>query len=473
MRVFNQDKSKTGIIFIASIAVFVLALLWGLLLTKSLAVASAFSVGLFYLLVVFAKFSWIISAFLLTSALGPLLNIPVTSDGLQLALAILFSGFFCLVLKLIYMKDSSVFAVPLKNPQNILLLLFLLVMVVSLINSANIFLSLQHIKRFIYCLMIYFFITFSITDEEQLKRAFLFILLGYLLVALFGIGEAVSGRRIYEVLGQRSLFGSNVPEAVTSISEKGRLQGVMGNAEFHSYRMLSFFLFLLYPFFTAPGKITKVIIFIMMLLSITNIIGAAYRGAMIAFIASLLFYFIFARYRFKWLVFSFLTIVFVCGGLFLYIMLPNLNIERLSKTEGKAVDTVHMRKNNVLVGVKMAMEHPIIGHGPDGFVIQYSRFIRDMPRMRKAELKPHNTYIQILVEYGSIGFCIFLALLVIIFRNLYSVLSNQDGKPHWFILSLISVYAAHLILMGGGNLLLDHNFWIVISLAGVVKRVYG
>ena len=467
----NYSRSKTLFTLIILLFALFIASAWAILLNKSVLLGLVFVVGIAYVCALFFKPFWATLAFVITSVFGPLLNIPITGDGLLLSLAILFTAFLVWVTKAVLLKDRDLFLLPIQSPAHVFLVAFLMVMTISLVNTTDMAVSLAQIKRFTYCIIIYFYMIYSVKDESQLKKVFAVMLTVYFLVSVLGIVEAISGTRVYEFLGGKSLFGASVPGAVLKISEKGRIQGVMGNAEFHSFRMISFFLFSCGAFFLAKSKFQKIVVGILMLLAIMNVIGTAYRGAIIALGVSFFAFLLLSKIRQKWLIFALSLSSITLVGLFLYVAFPDLNIERLVKIEGKAVETVDMRKNNVIIGFNMTLDHPIIGNGPDGFVLQYNRYTRDFPGARTEELKTHNTYIQVLAEYGIVGLTIFLLFLFIAARNAYQSLKKANPSFGFLILSLLATLAAHFTLMGGANVLLDHNFWLILAVAGIAERI--
>lgn len=448
-----------------------MSVLWGLVLGRSVLLALVLVAGGIYLWVLFFRPFYITLAFLFTLPFGPLFNLPLTKGGFLLSLVFAFTGLLAWITKALLVKDADLVALPTSKPVYILIVCFLLAMVISLINTTNLGISLAQIKRFAYNVVVCFFVAYTIKDKEQLKSGFAALLIGYLIICLLGLHEAVSGKYIYSFLGGKSLFGSAIPEDVRTISGT-RLNGPIGNPEGQSIRMITFLVFLLYPFFRYRFNAKKAMTALLMLLALANIVGTAYRGAAIGLAAALFVFFLFGRIRYKWLLFTTSAMLVVLIGIWVYSVFPRLDIERLAATTGSEVRTVELRKRNTLIGLKMALDHPIVGHGPEGFVLQYHRYSHIVPEARSEEIKAHNTYVQVLAEYGLVGFIVIVSILFIAWRNLLRIALKADNSDHFLVLSILAALSAHISVMMGTNLLFEFNFWGIIAIAGAVERVY-
>lgn len=468
------SNTKPRIIFISAMLAlaFCVSAAWGILVAYSATLALVLAIGLVYLVVVVVRPFYAVLAFLLTLPLGPLLSVPFTESGFLLSLAIVQTSFVAWVLKALVVKDGDLFALPLSKPGHMLMAAFLIVMALSLMNTTNLTVSLRQIKRFAYYVIIYFFIAYAIKDRKQLGIAFVVLLISYSIPCLLGLVEAFSGKSIYEFLGNRSLFGGDLPPPVLIVSEF-KLHGPVGNAEFHGFRMISFFALLLCPLVLLKSKTKKIFIALLILLALANIIGTAYRGAVLGLTTAVLAFFMTGRIRHKWLALAISALAIVSIGFWVYVLFPQLDIERLTKIKGEAVETVELRKNNTLIGLRMALDHPIIGQGPDGFFLRYYSYSGLLPEAHVRAVKAHNTYIQVLAEYGVVGLSVFSLIILITLRNILRVVRGSAGPDHYLALSIFAALFAHVAMMVGGNLLLDDNWWLLVAMAGVVEKIYS
>jgi O-antigen ligase len=236
--------------------------------------------------------------------------------------------------------------------------------------------------------------------------------------------------------------------------------------------MVSFFACSLFPFVVWRSGLKKTAMALVILIVLANIIGTSYRGAILGLVASGLTFCFFGHLRHKWLTLGLAVMLVVSIGWSVYLLFPGLNVERLTKTKGREVETVALRKNNVLIGLEMAADHPIIGNGPDGFLLKYYQYARVLPDAQERAIKAHNTYVQVLAEHGIIGLTIFGLIIGITLRNLLLVLRRMTGPDHFMILAIFSALVALSAMMIGGNMILDDNLWTIIALGGAADRIY-
>lgn len=127
-----------------------------------------------------------------------------------------------------------------------------------------------------------------------------------------------------------------------------------------------------------------------------------------------------ARYR---IVITGLATVLISFGLAYLLALYGITnqysgsmVERMEKSDGASMVTdtsgrLTIWKNSV----EVALERPLLGHGPDGF--RYSKIERPHPGI----YQPHNSVVQVLVEFGITG-------LVLVSLFLYQELRQFHGR---------------------------------------------
>lgn len=472
MEATGNTRQKIIMVFFALVGATIVSAVWGTLLAQSalLGLMGISAVGYFF--VIFLRPFFATLLFLFALPLGPLLNLPFTQGGFLLSLVVVQTGFAVWVIRALFVRDESLSVLPLTKPVHLLMLAFVSAMGLSLLNTPEMTASLNQIKRFTYYVIIYFFIVYTVKDVRRFKWSIFVLLAGYFVAALLGLVEGIAGKGIYEFLGHRSLLGGPLPPPVLDINP-GKLNGPAGNAEFHSFRMITFFACLLALLVVWRSGMKKAAIVGVILVALINIIGTSYRGAVLGLLVSGATFCLAGRLRRKWLIVTASVLLILSIGWSVYMIFPQLDVERLTKTSGHAVETVAFRKNNIIIGLEMAADHPIIGNGPDGFLLNYHRYRSILPQAHVRAVKVHNTYVQVLAEYGIIGLSIFGLIIVLTLRNVFSALKRLEGWDHFMVVSLFSALLAHVAMMIGGNILLDDNWWTLVALGGVVDRIYA
>ncbi len=463
---------EPGILFrwIVALSVLCITVISCVLMKISPFLLMAFLSSAIYIFVLFYRPSLGAYAYVSTLGFAALLNLPITQDGLRLSTMLVLSALLVWIAKALLTADRDLILKPLDNIIHILLCVIPLTMVISLVNSRDIGQSTGEIKQFIYCSAAYFVILFNIKSLRQLKKIIIFIVCTGFIVSVFGIMEGTI-ESIYSYLHNKSVFGAPLSRPILWISAN-RINGLIGDGDSHGMYMSVIFLFSLYLFFTLKPKIFKTLLLVTMLTSLFNIIGAASRGAALGFLLSLFVFWIVIDLRRKWLILTSALASFLIIAILMIALIPDLNIERFYDPKGEAKKTVGLRINNLVIGLAMAKDHPIIGNGPDGFMNNYLRYgPRITPSARRIPTKPLNAYLQALVEYGIVGLTLFLAITIFIIKALIRLLKNVTGKVKYLVAAIFAAFCGYTFFLNTTGLFVDQTYWLLVALAGTLISI--
>jgi O-antigen ligase len=279
------------------------------------------------------------------------------------------------------------------------------------------------------------------------------------------------GKNIYNTLNQKSLFNAPLSRTILWTSEN-RINGLIGDGDSHGMFMSLIFLLSLSLFFISKSKRGKSLSLIVMFTSLFNIIGAASRGAVLGFVTALIIFWSLIELSKKWLILASIVTLSLIFFFSMIILIPDLNIERFYNPKLEAQKTVGLRLNNLAIGLKMVGEHPMIGSGPDGFMLNYLRYARLIPGTRRIPTKPLNTYIQALVEYGVVGLTAFLFLLFLMIKHFIQLLKNAKGIDRYMIGIIFSVLCGYCVFINTTGFFVDQIYWLLIALCGVTITIY-
>jgi len=118
---------------------------------------------------------------------------------------------------------------------------------------------------------------------------------------------------------------------------------------------------------------------------------------------------------------------------------PASYADRLKSLRKHADSAINQRASYVVVALRAFAQRPLLGYGPGAFPKIYAqteyaeRFqIGDHPKERYA----HNTYLEVLIGSGGVGLALFLAVLVVAFRNFSEAKRRAlpQGDPNLAIL---------------------------------------
>jgi len=216
----------------------------------------------------------------------------------------------------------------------------------------------------------------------------------------------------------------------------------------HNPNLLGMYLALVIPFILVPifyeKKIKYKIYFSVSLAIMLAALALTYsRGAMIAVAVSILAFVAF--YSLKYFL-----IVLLISPLSIFVVPDNIitRIKSLSLKDSTIFYRVKIWKN----AKNMIFKKPIIGigYGKENFAKEYLNYMVDT----KPVSHTHNTFIQILVENGIVGFITFVALIVAAIRYLIITIYNIDDKyKKIFSIATLSMIIGFIFLSIGEDVL--------------------
>ena len=201
-----------------------------------------------------------------------------------------------------------------------------------------------------------------------------------------------------------------------------------------------------------------------------NIVGSGTRGAMLALGVSSLVIWMFNRASRKWLAFLLGSLILVvpCAA----VLTPDLDIERIYRYEGKQENTLQLRWHNVYVGLMMVPDHPLIGHGPYGYLTNYHRYtIRSFADVKKTTAKLHNAFVEVLVNYGIIGFTIFASFVVSTLISLFLLARDPRLKDRSLEITIFAAVCGYSVFMLSTGWLVNQGYWLIMALGSAACRI--
>ena len=89
------------------------------------------------------------------------------------------------------------------------------------------------------------------------------------------------------------------------------------------------------------------------------------------------------------------------------------------------------RSSEMLTGLAMFLEHPILGVGAGNYNTNYQRYSQQIGLEFRSEARdPHSLYIQLLAETGILGTIAFLGMIYFLFEALNKACRSIEGSPH-------------------------------------------
>ena len=365
--------------------------------------------------------------YVFTLSFARLLNLPITQGGFSAATAIALCSFVLCLFGYLVRKDRDLISILTNRIDQAMPILFLIAMVLSLMNSRAIAISIVQIQQFLYQVVVYYFLHLIIREKYILRKAVLILLIGGSIVAVLGLIEAVFHTPFYFLLGRqpRSLFGAtlDLKQAITTIQGyvgkgieigKGRIIGLIGDGPLHGIYMVVVAVFSVFFLQATKKPIVRILCGFSFLISIFNILGSGSRAAFVSLIIALFIYLYLMDIPHKTAVVISSISIIVLLTLIMVVFIPSIRTTRSFTYSDDSAATAEMRYEHIPVSLMMFGDHPIFGQGPDGFLINYKHYAAGITNhaSRIKNLRSHNTPLQVLAEYGMVGFIILFMTII-------------------------------------------------------------
>ena len=137
-------------------------------------------------------------------------------------------------------------------------------------------------------------------------------------------------------------------------------------------------------------------------------------------------------------------------------------------------DSMRQRSGIVRTGVEVFLHNPVLGVGV-GQAPNYIEISGMGYSAGKRGLAPHNTYLELLVESGILGFTCFMAIVIVMIRNLLRAgrywLKKRPEYAQLCMACMLSV-GAYLATSLFLHMAFPRYFWLLMGLAGAAARIF-
>lgn len=381
--------------------------------------------------------------------IGGVIAMPVLPDTLNILYMIFLVG--VLVFNLLFKKDKQLN----KMPMDLIWILFAILIVFATFTSRNPSGSFRDFAIHISGIGFLLVMVNSVENKNQFNVIATFLVFAASLVALYGLYQYVVGVEI----DRAWVDVANNPDM------KVRVYSVFGNPN-----ILAEYLIMIIPIsvglFWHSKKLLKKLIFLgtSLIMSLALVLTMS-RGGWIGFAMSALIFIVLVEKR---LLLSLIPISI--GGVYL---LPESIMNRiLSITNFKDSSNAYRFKIWEITS-QIIRDHKMIGVGFGylPFKETYVTYIRTM-----SVSHAHNTYLQILAETGIIGFSVFLAFFVVLFKYAYiDLIKSGDSYIRTMAAGLIAGIGALLTQGIVENVFympkIILTFWILVSFIFTLSKI--
>lgn len=419
---------------------------------------------------------------------------------ISLFFLLLVLGFYPLIKSLKFKK----FALTLRNDWLVIFTtLYFLFIIVStgLSNYRDIALLGFYERREGMLVLIAYLAFFIILYYKQpspifLKRVMLVMGISALIICVIGIFQFFRLNFFNSELGKYLIL----PEQYSSLASQLKFPKAKAFSTLYNSNNLAHFTAMLLPIFLIMAifkKNTKYFIILMsiaLILSIT-LVASRGKGGWFSFTFILVILSSILTYYKDWFLLKKLLFISLCfAAIFLAMnFLPNDPIKSKPNAESpfsppenskfiEENDSFYKKYGHLLTyrvgtwinSLEMSGESILLGSGPDTFAITYNN---NLPEQRKTKIlvdKPHNLYIQNLINIGGLGLLSFLGMMIIVFYRSFKYLLAKgiNNDESVFVLAL-SLGALGYLLAGmfyDSTVHVSPTFWVILGLCASLTR---
>ncbi len=315
----------------------------------------------------------------------------------------------------------------------------------------------------------------ALSQARYWRRALWLVIWSVAALALLGSYQAITGNYGQTFFG----FAGSSSEQVLSGVLQYRLIGPLADPNFYGMILAAALPLAIYRFLDERLLLYRLAGATAALVILLALVNTYSRGALVAVFVMGLCLLWERRVRPASLVF-----VGLAAALLLLFM-PAAYTERLQSftdvLSGAATvqeeSSLRGRASEIISGLRMFAEHPLLGVGVGNFPGQYQRYASELGLEYRAQPREaHSLYVELLAETGLLGLAAFSLLFgsLLLRLNQLRQAANQRGDPHtaaWIaslLLSLITYLTASIFLHGD----YIRYLWLLVSLAVAANHLY-
>ena len=322
----------------------------------------------------------------------------------------------------------------------------------------------------LYCIL------FALRQFASWKLAVWVIILSTTFLCLLGVYQMITGNYDQTFMGLASVQ----MEKVFGSSRTPRLSGPINAPNLWGQVLVAVIPLVVYRIFHERRTLVKFLCVAIFGLLLASIFNTYSRGAYVGLAVIIMLIMLEKR----------LNAFVVLGGLglvgVLIVVLPSNYIERfqsltlLSPTSEFGIyqdNSLRGRGSEILTGLRMFYEHPLLGVGAGNYRNNYQQYTQLIGlEFRTEERDPHSLYVQLLAETGILGTIAFLGIAISLLGGLAKSIRAIEHLPYgqswlpWIIslrLTIIAYLVTSLFLHGA----YIRYFWILVALAIAVIRL--
>ncbi len=372
----------------------------------------------------------------------------------------------------------------------LLMLLFLVVVILSSFFAKDRTLAFKWILNYMFeGLILYFLIINVIRNQKMLRKAMWVLIFSCTLLGSLSLIQDItrSYHNEYFGLAQRKIEleeGEVLDRSREKVGGKDRAGGPLGESNRYAQIMMTILPFALFFFWGENSLKIRLLAALTGLLILSGIMLSYSRGAFVALVLILILL-TFLRYVkvYQTILFLliFIVMMFIAAPGYVSRIETILGVEGMfSKEASYQPDAVTRGRTTEMLAAFMAfLDYPFLGVGPGHYTPYYSEHyqmdpdiaLRVLPKNRRA----HTLYFELMAETGILGFCVFMAFILVILYRLWQIGRKEiKQRPKIanlstaLLISILAYFFTAIFL----HLAYIRFLWVVLALGGAAIQIY-
>ena len=318
-------------------------------------------------------------------------------------------------------------------------------------------------------------ITILLRDSSTFKKTMWLLLI---------VGIFLGGISVYQYVSQDFTnpiggFGQTDFKNIVGKEKDFRVSGPVGDPNYYAQIMLVLFPIGFERFWNDKSKVKKIIALLSFILTLSAVVLTFSRGGFVALLITGILLIIYFKLDVA-------RIIFILLVMFLFIQfLPDNYLSRMetlsflvpgSETDPRTEVSYRGRISEVVVGLQMFLDNPVLGVGYNNYNINYLDYSRRLGIDPRFEYRSaHSLYVEVAAETGILGLMVYTFILYQVFSGI--VKSWRQLKEHGedeqasmvagFAIGFIGYLAAALFIHDA----YPRYFWLLVGIAFTIPNI--
>ena len=359
------------------------------------------------------------------------------------------------LLRVLVLKDSSVFRKTFSTPSPSVALIFAFYSALSLLNAVSIGAYLKNQLTIVSNVVLFIFVLNVMDDKRWLLRSMRVLFFSYVIVGFMGVYEVTTQTHILELMGH-----SMPEEAFVLYGEAFRPAGPSGDPDYFATSILFGLMLTLAVWRFMRSWLIWGLLLVLVGVFMFDIFATGSRGAMLAFLIGMAAFWWFLEMPYK-IPAAVLAIVGVLGGFALYSVF--VSARSAGRYTGGETTSLEYRLGWQRQCFGMIAANPILGVGTGNAIVNEHRFFDPRPP-RKTE-NAANTYVQLAADAGIPSALLYIGFFCLVLLFLIKVIIHCDDPDIRHLATcLFAALGAFFVFAATAHALYNETAWTLLGL---------